>query len=252
MTQAAQPSSLPAAQNGFIDIHHHILWGVDDGPRSRQEATIMLALAFLDGTRHIVATPHFDPQVHCPDVGLLTAQVDELNRLCAERFPGLRISLGAEVMFGEGVSRRVHAGVIPTLAGGDHVLVEFAPAVPRDALVQAVRHLANGGYVTVIAHMERYPTLMRDPDFARYLKEKYGTRLQVNAVTFLTRRSFRFKRLLKRVMQEELIDFVASDAHDQTVRKTLMARCYEAISMQFDASAAKRLLITNAAPILRS
>ncbi len=236
-------------QSGFIDLHHHILFGVDDGPKSRDESLAMLALAYQEGTRQIIATPHYDPLGSCPDVGMLQAQLAEFNAVCAEKLPGLSIALGSEVFFGEGVRRRLQSGVIPTLAGSDHVLVEFAPAVERDYLEKAVRHLANGGYVTIIAHMERYPVLVKNPEFARFLKEKYGTLLQVNAETFLTRQQLSVKRFLRRAVPEGLIDFVASDAHGTVWRKTRLIEAYKTLSTMFGEAVVRSLFQGRAAGI---
>ena len=239
------PSLIP--QHGFIDLHHHILYGVDDGPKSRDESLAMLALAYQDGTRRIIATPHFDPLGSCPDVMKLQVHLAELNTVCAEKFPGLSIGLGSEVFFGEGVRRRLRSGIIPTLDGSDHVLVEFLPAVERDYLEKAVRHLANGGYVTVIAHMERYPILVKNPDFARFLKEKYGALLQVNAETFLTRRQLSVKCFLRRAVPDGLIDFVASDAHDTVRRKTRMMEAFKTLSVMYGEDVARPLFQIRAA-----
>lgn len=226
MTQAARNSLMPAPKGGFIDIHHHILFGVDDGPKTRSEALAMLALAWQEGTRRIIATSHFEALGSCPDVGRLRVQMADLNAICHEKFPGLTVSLGAEVFFGEGVRRRLRSGIIPTLAGSEHVLVEFVPSVARDYLEKAVRHLANGGFVTIIAHMERYPVLVKDPAFARYLKEKYGALLQVNAETFLLPQRLSVRRFLKRAVPDGLVDFVASDAHGTVKRKTRLLEVY--------------------------
>jgi protein-tyrosine phosphatase len=159
-------------------------------------------------------------------VGRLLSQLAELNALCHDKLPGLSISLGAEIFFGEGVRRRLRSGVIPTLAGSEHVLVEFAPTVSKDYLEKAVRHLANGGFVTILAHMERYPVLVKDPAFARYLKEKYGALLQVNAETFLLPQRLSVRRFLKHAVPDGLVDFVASDAHGSLRRKTRLLEAY--------------------------
>lgn len=250
MTQAAGNSLMPAPKGGFVDIHHHILFGVDDGPKTRNDALAMLALSYQEGTRRIIATSHFDPLGSCPDVGRLQSQLAELNALCMERFPGLSLSLGAEIFFGEGVRRRLRSGVIPTLAGTEHVLVEFAPTVSKDYLEKAVRHLANGGFVTILAHMERYPVLVKDPAFARYLKEKYGALLQVNAETFLLPQRLSVRRFLKHAVPDGLVDFVASDAHGSLRRKTRLLEAYGKLSALYGEPLAVSLFQGRAAEAL--
>ncbi|MGI6634771.1 MAG: CpsB/CapC family capsule biosynthesis tyrosine phosphatase [Christensenellales bacterium] len=218
----------------FIDIHHHIIYGVDDGPQTLEESKQMLALAYADGTRDIIATPHFVPMGCFPDIALLQERLAELNIICATEYPGLRLHLGAEVFFGEGVQRRLRTGIIPTLAGSDHVLVEFTPNVTKNNLENAIRHLTSGGYVVILAHSERYPAITHDIQFLQYIKEKYGTLIQVNADTFLSRQSFFLKRFLKKTLQLGTIDFIASDAHGTQHRVTKLSSTYNALLMNHD------------------
>ena len=223
-----------APVTGFIDIHHHIIYGVDDGPQTPEESRQMLALAYADGTRHIIATPHFDPTGYCPEINLLQERLAELKAVCADEYPDLQLHLGAEVLFGEGIRRRLRAGIIPTLAGSNYVLLEFAPGVSKDALERAVRHLANGGYAAVLAHSERYPAITGDLQFTKYLQEKYGVLIQVNADTFVSRQQFHVKRFFKKAMQQGIIDLVASDAHNTRGRRTRLRDAHAVISANYN------------------
>ena len=231
---------------GFVDIHHHIVYGVDDGPQTVEQSRQMLALAYADGTRQIIATPHFDPVGKCPNVALLKQRLAELNAICAAEFPGLNIHLGAEVLFGEGIRRKLRAGIIPTLAGSSFVLVEFVPSVTREHLENAIRHLTNGGFVTILAHSERYPAITRDIFFVQYLKEKYGVLIQVNADTFLVKQHFKMRRFLTKSLQLGIIDFVASDAHGIKQRFSRMNSAYVKISAEHDATFVNSLFFQNA------
>ncbi len=219
---------------GFIDIHHHIIYGVDDGPQTLEEARQMLALAYADGTRHIIATPHFNPTGYCPEIDLLQERLAELKAVCADEYPDLQLQLGAEVLFGEGIRRKLRAGAIPTLADSNYVLLEFVPGVSEDKLERAVRHLANGGYVTVLAHSERCPAITGNLKFTKYLKEKYGVLIQVNANTFVSRQRFHVKRFLKKALWLGIIDLVASDAHNTKNRRTMMKNAYVFLTEKYD------------------
>ena len=201
----------------------------------------MLKLAYNDGTRHIIATPHFDPVGHCPNVAELKNKLDELNGICDQDFPGLRISLGAEVLFGEGLRRKLRSGAIPTMNGSQYVLVEFLPSVSRDVLEKAVGHLANGGFVSIIAHAERYTALMKDLPWTAYLREKYGALVQVNAAALLRHRHFFAFRHIKNALVQGLVDFVASDAHDIECRKTRMMACYQLVCSRYGIRHAERM-----------
>ena len=247
-TQGSLPVGILTA--GFIDIHHHILWGVDDGPRTQADSEAMLALAYAEGTRRIIATSHFDPLGTCPDVGKLMTKLDTLSVLCVERFPGLSIALGAEILYNEGIRRKLRAGVIPTLAGSDHVLVEFLPSVTANELEKAIRHLANGGFVTIVAHVERYGTIIKAPAIIKHLKGKYGARFQVNAETLLTWQGFTLRRYVKHAITEGLIDFIASDAHGVEWRRTRMKESAAFIEGHYGMEMTHRMFFGNATNII--
>ena len=244
-TQGSLPADTQPA--GFIDIHHHILWGVDDGPRTQADSEAMLALAYAEGTRRIIATSHFDPLGTCPDVDKLMIKLDTLNALCVERFPGLSIALGAEILYNEGIRRKLRSGIIPALAGSDHVLVEFLPSVTAAEMEKAIRHLANGGFVTIVAHVERYGTIIKAPDTIRHLKGKYGARFQVNVETLLTWQGFTLRRYVKHAITEGLIDFIASDAHGVERRRSRLKDVEAFIRRRYGDEIARRLFYGNAA-----
>lgn len=232
--------------SGFVDIHHHLIYGVDDdGPRTLEDSRKMLALAYQDGTRHIVATPHFDPVGKCPDVAFLKSRLAELSAICKADYPDLTLSLGAEVFFGEGFRRKLRAGLIPTMAGSEYVLVEFVPAVTRENLEKAIRHLANGGFVTILAHAERYPAITRNLPFVKYLKEKYGTLIQINSSFVLQRKFFHLRRFLKKGLKENLIDFIASDAHNAGGRRTQLRSAYTALNKFVDKNKLRTIFQSN-------
>ena len=124
---------------GFIDIHHHLLHGVDDGSQSLNMSLRMAKRAYEAGTRVIVATPHVTPGVERIPEETFQQRLEELRAACAKERMELRILLGAEILYTDMTCRLLAEGRVPTLAGTEYVLVEFMPGVRYDALNKTLR-----------------------------------------------------------------------------------------------------------------
>lgn len=212
--------------SGFVDLHQHVMFDMDDGAPSFGDTKNMIAASCADGVAHVFATPH----VQAGRCGFeLSAYRDRLKRMsdyCEEN--GLPITLhpGAEILYNGASLRAFQTGEIPTLGDSCFVLVEFYPDISFGALSQAVRLLSNAGYTPVVAHIERYECLVKDPACVRELKELYPVRLQVNCSTIIKPRHFRIRRFICGLLRDEGIDYVATDAHDTRIRPTCMRACH--------------------------
>ncbi len=145
-----------------IDIHAHILPGVDDGSRSIDESLEMLSIACRQGMRRIVATPHYSRRRGSEGLAELT---EELNSRAKEIHPDLKILTGHETYYYEGLAEALKSGRALTLAGSRYVLVEFDPGVVYQQLYQGIRKLIMARYVPVVAHVERYVCLRDEQNF---------------------------------------------------------------------------------------
>ena len=114
-----------SCSNGWIDIHAHILPGVDDGAHDWDEAAGSLKLAYGQGIRHIIATPHFTGN---QDPGLLQELCTCLDYQAKAIADGFGVSLGQEIMYFENLVEYLNQGKALTLAGSRYVLVEFGPS----------------------------------------------------------------------------------------------------------------------------
>ncbi len=198
----------------MIDLHAHVLPGLDDGARDLEESLDMLRLAAADGTRVLCATPH----VHGPtyDVGRDAALAAWGALAAAAREAGIAVDLrlAAEVWFRVDLPRLAREGRLPTYATGGRrfALVEFPPThVPPEAADTLFR-LRLEGVTPVVAHPERNPSFWAHPQAAVRLREQ-GALLQVTAgsLTGLFRRESRdCAHALARL---GAVDLIASDAH---------------------------------------
>lgn len=222
----------------MIDLHTHLLPGVDDGSDSPETSIGVLKQFALDGVTTVCCTPHL--KAH----DLAAAPCDELDRLLQELVavapPAPRLVRGFEIMldvpharFG---NRRLNLG------GTRYALVEFGRLLPADPSVEALAHIRSQDVVPVLAHPERYPTC--NPQTAQRWREA-GALLQLDATTLLadSRRAERARALLSL----GLGDLVASDNHGD--RRSVKA-AVEWLEAHGGAQQAQLLAFDNPAAIL--
>ena len=153
----------------YIDIHSHILPGVDDGAVDMEETLAMLTMAYEQGTRTIIATPHYIP-------GKKKKRAEELRQIhaevCAaakETMPDLKILLGNEIYCKEGVLSSIVEGRALPLADTNYVLLEFSTRISYKDLFGYIKAISGKGYRPIIAHVERYGCLYRKEELIREL-----------------------------------------------------------------------------------
>lgn len=210
---ARSPVSLFAiSPAGFVDLHSHVLPGVDDGAVDSSEALAMLdGLAAL-GYAAVVATPHREA-AHGPGLDAdWAARFDELARKRGTAPPALR--LGAEVLFDDAFLAAEREGLIPRIGAGRVYLVEFGfqrGGIPRGAEESAFRFQVRGGTL-VLAHPERFADLQQEPARVDLLR-RAGMLLQVDALSLVGECGAPARRLAWELIEDKKADIVATDIH---------------------------------------
>lgn len=205
----------------MIDLHCHVLPGIDDGPATLEESVAIARTAAVWGTRLIVATPHVNPRFH-NDAATIAGLVDELNaRLRSEGVP-LEIRGGAEVALTR-VGELADAELSRLgLGGGPWLLVE-PPFVKQFArLGPIVLDLQRRGHGIVLAHPERCPIFHREPRLLETLVDAgVVTSITAGSLTGVFGREVR--RFAEEMLRAEMVHNVASDAHDHAHRPPSIA-----------------------------
>ena len=198
---------------GMTDIHHHLLRGMDDGARSAEEMRAMLRRARAEGIARIVATPHATPGIEPFDREQFDRALAEARAICAGEGLDVEVFGGAEILYTDQTCRFLREGRVPTLAGTEYVLVEFSPDVPYARLHDALAEILHGGYLPVVAHVERYGCLLRRPARLLKLRRELDICCQVNCGTIVRRKGVLVGRFLREIMRRNLVDAIATDAH---------------------------------------
>jgi protein-tyrosine phosphatase len=194
---------------GFVDLHSHVLYGLDDG--APDEST---ALAMLDGLTSLgiteqCVTPHQKASQFLPAWEAVEATLARLETVRRPAHPTLR--LGAESMWDDVFYRRAIEGTIPHYQGTVAFLVEIPPSLMPPGMIDQMFRWRMAGKVPVLAHPERYHALWDDDDLARRLRVHCAFVLDLGAVGgFHGRREMKAARHL---LETGLATAVATDAH---------------------------------------
>lgn len=216
--------------NGMIDIHSHVIYGVDDGSETKEESIEMLEKAYELGTRAIICTPHHGEWNEGYDHEKAISHLNELKAYLAVAHPDMKLFIGNEFYVTEkGISTilsDIAAGKASGLAGSHYVLIEFSTKANYQTILGAVRALGQEGYFPIIAHVERYDCLFKKLDLIEELR-KSGAGLQINAGALIGGRFDKKVKWVNKIIDEGLADYVASDMHDNKNRPARDLKAFE-------------------------
>lgn len=200
----------------MIDIHHHCLPGVDDGPRDLAEAADLIAMAAEEGIETIIATPH-----------VLRGRWKQFTRVeLEERLAALRdrvgssprLLLGSEYFFAHDMADVLRSGdtVLP-LAGSRYVLMELAANSVPPMLEQPLYRAQLDGWIPIIAHPERNRVFQSRPSMLASMID-HGARVQVTATSLTGAFGPEARDASEIFLRRRLVHFIATDAHNTEKR----------------------------------
>lgn len=229
---------------GYFDVHCHILPGIDDGAADMQETLRMLEIAYAQGIRYMITTPHFHPKRGEADVAVIVSVWEQVQELVRAHFPDMRLYKGNEVYYRENATELLKEGRLHTMAGSDYVLVEFSTTVSGEQVKRAAGQIQMAGYLPVIAHIERYGELTGNYALIDELAEA-GVYFQVNVGSVMGEMGGAVRRFIKKLIKKDRVHFIGTDAHDAKYRLPEMKKCAEYLSRKFDEDTAEMLLYYN-------
>ncbi|MGB5170273.1 MAG: CpsB/CapC family capsule biosynthesis tyrosine phosphatase, partial [Eudoraea sp.] len=198
--------------SGFIDIHNHILPGIDDGAKTVEDS-IQLIQGFSDiGVNSFVATPHIMNNYYPNTRETITESLHQLtNELLAKNLTDVSIEAAAEHMIDDGFEDLLtDKGVMPLRK--DHLLVEMSYLQPAIHFEECIESVMKNGYFPILAHPERYGYWHSDFRKYAYYKEK-GVLFQLNFLSLSNYYGPEVKKAAYNLIDKGHIDFVASDVH---------------------------------------
>ncbi len=233
----------------FVDIHCHLLPGLDDGPQSWEESLEMARMAVSDGFVAIVATPH-QLGNHAVITGEVIRQRTEQfqRRLHAAQIP-LQVSAGADVRIEPELVDQVRSGQVLTLADrGRQVLLEL-PHELYVSLDRALAELRRAGLQGVLSHPERNRGILARPEILSHLLDA-GCLLQVTASSLLGAFGPQVQQLAEHIAAQQMLHFLATDAHGCHSRRPLMQQAFLRLQELAGRETALRACCENPARVL--
>jgi protein-tyrosine phosphatase len=235
--------------SAFIDIHCHLLPGIDDGAPDLSTALAMAEMAVADGTRTVVATPHQLGNFGHNRGAEIRRRTAELQcELAAAGIP-LTVLPGGDVRIEDGMLARLASGDVLTIADRRrHVLLELPHELyfPIDGLLDSLK---RQGMIGVLSHPERNAGLMAQPTLVAGLVDA-GCLMQVTAGSLLGAFGPRCQDVSEWLLAQGLVHFVASDAHGADSRRPLLRRAFERVAELTDAATADDLFCRRPARVI--
>jgi protein-tyrosine phosphatase len=236
----------------MIDLHSHILPGLDDGAATLEEALVLGRMAAADGIRMIAATPHSPASTASRryDPALIRELIAALNALLAAEGVDLTIVAGTEICYDADLVGQLRRGELLPYGASHAVLLELPHDALPPTLGQALFALQTAGYRVVLAHPERIAAVQRDPNVLLPLIER-GALMQLTAEALTGGQGQRLRAAAETLLTHGMAHLLASDAHGAPPRRPPIlaaARDRAAAFLGLDAAAA--LVATTPAAIL--
>lgn len=233
----------------MIDLHSHILPGIDDGARSLEDALMMAQIAVNDGIRTMACTPHIYPGMYMNDgPGIERARVALQGELDQRGIP-LRLVTGADVHLVPGLLQGLRSGAVPTLHGSRYLLLEPSHTLPPPRFEDAVFSLVAAGYTPIITHPERLTWVdSHYPVFLRLIEQGAWMQVTAGALTGLFGRKPQY--WAERFLSEGHTHLLASDAHSHGRRKPELGPALDIAQRLVGKEEAQRLVGDRAQAVL--
>lgn len=231
----------------MIDLHAHLLPGIDDGAADLDNALEMARFAVACGTTHMVCTPHLHLGRYENSAASIATAVQDFAAALADAGIALQISAAAEVRFDSDLMPLALAGQLPCVGhwqGRQLLLLEFPHSHIPVGAIELVRWFMQHGIVPLIAHPERNKGLMNRPELLRPFLQ-LGCPLQVTAGSLAGRFGERAQELAHRLVVEGQVTVLASDAHNMSVRPPNLLPGLAVASSLIGETAARRLVEDN-------
>jgi protein-tyrosine phosphatase len=234
-----------------IDIHSHVLPGIDDGVKSMDEAIEFCRIAYEDGTRTLIATPHMKEGFYDNPLEAVRQHVAALEeRLDAEGI-GLRILPGCEAYFSAGLVEGIREGRIATLADGKlYLLLELPFQQQVVGLEETVFNLKVAGITPIMAHPERIRYFQEDLDRLESVLRQ-GALSQLTSSSLIGRFGRKVEAVSLEMVRRRMVHFLASDSHDLSYRPPRLSAAVERLSELVGEEAARATVDANPSAILQ-
>lgn len=234
----------------FWDMHCHVVPGVDDGAKTPEISMKILKEEYKGGMRNAILTPHFRRGMFEKSRDDVEASFLKLKAMALEEMPDLELYLGCEFHVNLDMAESVESDPRYRMNGTSYVLAEFSEGDKSQYIFERCRDLIGAGFWPIIAHGERYEALHKDPHLIEEVRS-IGAYLQINANSVIGEDGWNMKRWCAKVLKNYEIDFIGSDAHNLTDRKSHLVECARYLEKKAGGDYANAIMNVNPAKVCR-
>ncbi len=217
----------------MIDIHSHLLPGLDDGASDLDTSIKMAEMAYEDGIRGMVCTPHIMPGVYNNTASIIGDRSKQVRSALEERGIGLVLFVGADVHIAPDLIKRLEAGEIPTIAKSRYFLFEPSHHVLTPRIETLASSLIAAGFIPIITHPERLSWIANHYDTFERMNEA-GCLIQVTAGSITGDFGKHALYYAEKLIDDGRVDVVATDTHDPKRRPPILSRARDAVAARLD------------------
>jgi protein-tyrosine phosphatase len=234
----------------LIDIHTHILPGIDDGARNINESLEILRELINQGVTEVIATPHIITGVYNNTKKIIDKKIEKLkSEIIANKLP-IKLYKGAELYYEPNIIEKTKQEEL-NLAGSKYILIESDLQRFPDNFEETLYQFQVAGYVPILAHAERFTPFLNDFNHLIDIANR-GILVQINSGSFFGDYGENVQKLAHKILQTGCVHFIASDVHGPKKRPIMLKEVYQFLSENYTEDLAKLLLEENPRRVIRN
>ncbi len=234
---------------GYVDIHAHIIPGIDDGSKNNEESVAMLKQAYAAGITTVVATPHLFK-------GFSDYRNEDIRKYCkalekhAKKHiaPEFRIVSGQEIFYREQSLEWIRQGKVLPIGESNYILIEFEPGIRYSAMFQALREVTMTSFFPILAHIEVYDCL-REKGRVEEVRA-LGVLMQMNYYHIGGKWHDKTAMWCRSMLKQGMVDMLGTDMHNKTDRGPRTEKALAWIHKSLDEEYVEELTFRNASRLL--
>lgn len=229
----------------MIDVHTHVIPFVDDGSSSIEASISMIKLAIASGVTDLICTPHYRKNMFETSKQDIIANFIKLKEQVKKENLNVNLYLGQEIKYDKKTKIQILDNELLTINNLNYVLLEFSYNKDTD-ISEITYEYSLKGLKPIIAHIERYSYIKTIEDVLEIRNN--GGLIQVNASTILGKHGLKAKRFVKKLIKNNLVDFIASDIHEN--REYNLKEAYIYVDKKFGKDVADNIFNNNATKLI--